>query len=111
MRNGIEKENYMQDPKNHPLNVPDDPNLNGVKVGDSVTITCTDNDGCTWCYSDPDDVFEGNFLACGSYDKGALGTYTTVNPGKVFYDGVKGKNKPCNPEGDPDTGHTILVGN
>jgi hypothetical protein len=96
----------------HPLNIPGDPNLNGVKVGDTVAITCDDNDGCTWCYSDSNNpqVFSGGFLANGSYDKGSLGTFTAVNPGTVNYDGVKGKNKSCNPTGGiRATMHSIVV--
>lgn len=95
---------------NHPLNIPGDQNLNGVKTGDTVAITCTANEGCTWCYSDPDNVFANGFLANGSYDKGALGTFTAVNPGTVNFDGVKGKNQPCNPDGGIKAAiHTIIV--
>ena len=93
----------------HPLSIPGDPNLTGVKTGDTVSITCNDKDGCTWCYLDPDNVFAEGFLANNSYDQGSLGTFTAVNPGTVSYDGVKGKNKPCNPQGIKQTQHTITV--
>lgn len=97
-------------PTTHPLNIPDDPNLNGVKTGDSVAITCTDNEGCTWCYLDPDNVFADGFLANGSYDKGSLGTFTAVNPGTVNYDGVKKKNQQCTASGGiKATTHSIQV--
>jgi hypothetical protein len=95
----------------HKLNLPDDPNLNNVSVNDTVTIKCTDKDGCTWCYSDGNNpqVFSGGFLADGSYDQGDLGTFTAVNPGTVNFNGIKGKNKPCNPDGITAAVHTIIV--
>lgn len=96
---------------NHNLNLPSDTNLNNVSVNDTVTIKCTDNNGCTWCYSDGNNpqVFSGGFLANGSYDKGDLGVYTAVNPGTVFFNSISGKNQPCNPLGVTAAGHTIIV--
>jgi hypothetical protein len=95
----------------HKLNLPDDPNLNNVSPNDTVTIKCTDQNGCTWCYSDTNDpqVFADGFLANGSYNPGELGTFTAVNPGTVNFNGIKGKDKPCDPLGITATGHTIIV--
>lgn len=87
-------------PQNWNLNVPGDPNLS-PSVGDTVTIKCEDSQGFTWCYTDSNTpkVFADGFLANGSYDAGTYGPYTAVNAGTVQYDGVRGKDKSCNPSG------------
>ncbi len=98
-------------PKDWPLNVPGNPNLTPAQ-GDSVTISCNDPQGFTWCYTDNNtpQVFSSGFLANGSYDPGSYGPYTAVNTGTVQYDGVRGKNKSCTPGGGVTaTTHTIVV--
>jgi hypothetical protein len=98
-------------PQNWNLNVPGDPDLT-PSVGDTVTINCQDQQGFTWCYSDTGDpqVFSDGFLANKSYDAGSYGPYTCKNAGTVTYEGVRGKDKPCDPNGGVTaTMHSITV--
>ncbi len=103
----------MPEPQNWDVNIPGDPNLPNVRVNDTVTITCENDQGFTWCYSDNNNpkVFSNGFLANGSYAKGTYGPYTAVNTGTVNYDGVVGQDKPCNPTGGVTAiVHSITVG-
>jgi hypothetical protein len=80
---------------------------------DNLDITV--NHDCNWCFSDPQFVF-GNpstLLAQGTYSvtnpHTTYGPYTPVKTGTVHFNAVTSGE--CDPNGDMDTGHTIIVTN
>jgi hypothetical protein len=89
-------------------------NVTLKKGQDNLDITIAST--CNWCFSDPDGVF-GNpsaLLANGTYygtiPATTYGLFTPVGTGTVHINAVSFGTQ-CNPQGMPDTGHTIIVSN
>jgi len=94
------------------LNLPG--NLSNVNLNKNQdTLSISFNEACTWCYSDPNNVF-GNpsvLPAPGYYPKTSPPTsFDNLQPvadGTVLYNAVTSGD--CSPTGITATGHTITV--
>lgn len=92
------------------INIPHDlSSVNLTKGTDTLQIKVTAN--CSWCYSDPNNVFSAGFLAAGSYvatnPPTTYGPYTPQNDGTVNVNAVTSGT--CSPTGTTATPHTIVV--
>jgi hypothetical protein len=92
------------------LNIPNDLSSKQLTRGtDDIQITVTAD--CSWCYSDPNNVFANGFLAAGSYTATSphttYGPYTPANDGTVTVNAVTSGN--CTTAGVTATPHTITV--
>lgn len=90
------------------LKIPNGMNNESLKKADTLYIE-VDAD-CTWCYSDPNNVFP-TFLPAGSYSvttpHTTYGPYTAENDGTVYFNAVTSGD--CSPTGVTASGHTIVV--